>query len=323
MKRKVIILILISMLLGLLSGCKTKKATIVTTVYPVKYIVEQLAGNRVNVECISTDEFIQRATLKSGYEKIFEDTALFLYIGELEPYLKIYEEHIQSYDFNIINLAALSAIDEFKRFILTTAPNGSTVVTESKYYDSALFDMVDTYKKDPFIWIDPIAASSMAATIKEWLQNYYPEESLSIENNFKNLQAQLVRLDSEYQMLKQYTDKKMVTVACTFGNWQKTYGIEVYPLILSEYGVLPDARQLEFIKNEIKKNDVKYIVYDDTLPEDMQELYRQVREELDLTPINLSSLTILSEKNVESNMDYMTIMYQNLKALTDAFGGEE
>ena len=49
---------------------------------------------------------------------------------------------------------------------------------------------------------------------------------------------------------------------------------------------------------------------------------QQVREELDLTPINLSSLSILSEKNIESNMDYMTIMYQNLKALTDAFGGE-
>ena len=322
MKRKVIILILISMLLGMLSGCNTKKATIVTTVYPVKYIVEQLAGNRVTVECISDDEFIQRATLKSGYDKIFEDTALFLYIGELEPYLKIYEEHIQSYDFNIINLAALSAIDEFKRYTLSTTPSGQTVVTESKYYDSSLFDMVDTYKKDPFIWIDPIAASSMAATIKDWLQNYYPEESLSIENNFKNLQAQLVRLDSEYQELKSMPDKKMVTVACTFGNWQKTYGIEVYPLVLSEYGVLPDEEQLNFIKEEIKKNNVKYIVCDDTLPEDMQELYRSVRDELKLTPLNLSSLTKQSEMNEESNMDYMTIMYQNLKALTDAFAGE-
>ena len=54
----------------------------------------------------------------------------------------------------------------------------------------------------------------------------------------------------------------------------------------------------------------------------MQELYRSVRDELKLTPLNLSSLTKLSEKNVESNMDYMTIMYQNLKALTDAFAGE-
>ena len=98
--------------------------------------------------------------------------------------------------------------------------------------------------------------------------------------------------------------------------------MEVYPLVLSEYGVLPDEEQLNFIKEEIKKNNVKYIVCDDTLPEDMQELYRSVRDELKLTPLNLSSLTKLSEKNVESNMDYMTIMYQNLKALTDAFAGE-
>ncbi|MBQ3383674.1 MAG: zinc ABC transporter substrate-binding protein [Erysipelotrichaceae bacterium] len=322
MKRKIIILVLISILFGMLSGCKPKKATIVTTVYPVKYIVEQLAGSRVNVECISNDEFIQRATLKEGYDKIFEDTALFLYIGELEPYLKIYEEHIQAFDFDIINLASLSAIDEFKRFTTTVTPTGATVVTESKYYDSSLFDMVDTYKKDPFIWIDPIAMSSMAATIKDWLQSYYPEESLSIENNFKTLQASLVRLDSEYQELWQYKDKKIVTVACTFGNWQKTYGIEVYPLILSEYGVLPTEEQLGFIKKTIKDNNVKYIVNDETLPEDMLELYQQVKDELNLKEINLSSLTKLSQKNIDSNMDYMTIMYQNLKALADAFNGE-
>ena len=218
MKRKIIILVLISILFGMLSGCKPKKATIVTTVYPVKYIVEQLAGSRVNVECISNDEFIQRATLKEGYDKIFDDTALFLYIGELEPYLKIYEEHIQAFDFDIINLASLSAIDEFKRFTTTVTPSGATVVTESKYYDSSLFDMVDTYKKDPFIWIDPIAMSSMAATIKDWLQSYYPEESLSIENNFKTLQASLVRLDSEYQELWQYKDKKIL------GHLQYIYG---------------------------------------------------------------------------------------------------
>lgn len=322
MKKKTIVIILVSMLIGMLSGCNSKKATIVTTVYPVKYIVEQLAGSRVNVECISDDQFIQRSTLKSDYDKIFEDTALFLYIGELEPYLKIYEEHIQSFDFDIINLASLSAIDEFKRFTTTVTPTGTSVVTESKYYDSPLFDMVDTYKKDPFIWIDPIAMSSMAATIKDWLQSYYPEETLAIENNFKNLQTQLVRLDSEYQALKSHPDKKVVTVACTFGNWQKTYGIEVYPLILSEYGVLPTDEQLAFIEQQIKNNNVKHIIHDETLPADMQELYEKVKNDLNLTPIEVSSITILSENNINNNMDYMTIMYQNLKALSDAFAGE-
>jgi ABC-type Zn uptake system ZnuABC Zn-binding protein ZnuA len=54
----------------------------------------------------------------------------------------------------------------------------------------------------------------------------------------------------------------------------------------------------------------------------MQELYQQVKDELNLKEINLSSLTKLSQKNIDSNMDYMTIMYQNLKALADAFNGE-
>jgi hypothetical protein len=33
----------------------------------------------------------------------------------------------------------------------------------------------------------------------------------------------------------------------------------------------------------------------------------------------MSSLSRLSQKNIDSSMDYMTIMYQNLRALDDAF----
>ena len=319
MKKKLTVLVIISMLCASLAGCQTRKTSIATTVYPVKYIIEQLAGSRVTVECISTDDYVSRTSLVPNYKEILEKCSLFVYIGELEPYIDIFEQEIQSFDMDIINLASLSAIDNFSRFTTTTTENGITVITESKYYNSPLFDSVDIYKKDPYIWIDPIAMASMASTIKDWLQSYYPEDSLLIENNWKAMQANLVRLDVEYQTLKSMKDLKIVTVTPSFGNWQKAYGIKVYPLILSKYGVLPNEEQLSFIEKEIKDNKVQYIVYDETLPADMLELYERVKEDLKLKEINMSSLSRLSQKNIDSSMDYMTIMYQNLRALDEAF----
>ena len=271
------------------------------------------------VEYISNDNYISRTGLVSNYKDILERCSLFVYIGELEPYIDIFEQEIQAIDIDIINLASLSAIDNFSRFTTTTTDSGVTVITESKYYNSPLFDLVDIYKKDPYIWLDPIAMASMASTIKDWLESYYPEDTLMIENNWKTLQANLVRLDVEYQSLKAMKDLKIVTVTPSFGNWQKSYGIKVYPLILSKYGVLPNEEQLAFIEKEIQDNKVKYIVYDETLPEDMLELYERVKTDLKLTEINMSSLSRLSQKNIDSSMDYMTIMYQNLRALDDAF----
>ncbi|MBR2791188.1 MAG: zinc ABC transporter substrate-binding protein [Erysipelotrichaceae bacterium] len=317
MKKKTIIALIIAMLTCCLTGCVNQRATVTITIYPVKYLIEQLAGDRVDVEYISTDEFIQRAEMVPKYKDILERTTLFIYVGELEPYMDVFESKIMSYKFEILNLANLSAVNKFKRYTTVTV-NNTTVTTESDYYNSDLFDMVDMYDKDPFIWLDPIAMASMASTIKDWLQSYYPEDSLIFENNFKTIQANMVRMDAEYQSLKNL-NVKLVTVGCTFGNWQKPYNVQVFPLIMSKYGVLPSDEQLAFIKKTIVENDVKFIVKDETLPEDMMALYEQVRDELKLKEISLSSLSKLSDEDKDKNKDYMTIMYDNLISLEEAF----
>ncbi len=318
MKRKLLVILIMAFLTVNLSGCVNEKATITTTVYAVKYLVEQIAGDKVNVEYISTEEYIQNAKLVKNYDEILSRTTLFLYINELEPYLDVYHDLLYKYDCEVIDLANLSAIYEFKRYTRVTIDNVLTYI-ETDYYEDESFEYVDLYTKDPFIWLDPIAMSSMASTIKDWLKTYYPEDTLTFENNFKELQNTFVRMDAEYQTLKEIDNVKFVTVTPCFGNWQKLYGVQVYPLVISKYGVLPTAEQLEIIKNEIKENEVKYIIYDDTLPEMYLELYNQIKDELKLEVIELSSLSILSIDDIEKNKDYITIMYENLTALEKAF----
>jgi len=304
--------------LSMLAGCTTGRKTVTTTVYPVYYLVGKLAGTRVDIDYLSSDDYIGRAQIVSNYQDIIDKTDLLIYINGLEPYLDIYYNDIQEKQFNIIDLASLSAIDDFARYTTTTV-NGVSVTKESRYYDSSLFDLTDLYKKDPFIWLDPIAMSSMASTINDWLCQQYPENALVFDSNFEALQAELIRMDDEYQSLNTRNDIKLVTVTPSFGNWQKNYGIQLYPLILSKYGVLPTASQLVFIEQAIKDAGVKYIVHDRTLPDDMQNLYEQVKTDLGLQAVELSSLTRLSSDDVDKSKDYMTIMYENLTNLENAF----
>ncbi|MGI6608675.1 MAG: metal ABC transporter substrate-binding protein [Erysipelotrichaceae bacterium] len=318
MRRKLFVILIMAFLTVNLSGCVNEKATITTTVYAVKYLVEQIAGDKVNIEYISTDEYIQVAELVDNYDQILSNTTLFLYINELESYLDVYQDLLYKYDCEAIDLANLSAIYGFKRYTKVFTDN-VLIYIETDYYEDESFENVDLYTKDPFIWLDPIAMSSMASTIKDWLIAYYPEDTLTFENNFKNLQNTFVRMDAEYQSLNEVEKVKFVTVTPCFGNWQKLYGIEVYPLVVSKYGVLPTEQQLEVIKHEIVENEVKYIVYDDTLPEMYQELYEKIKDELDLKVIELSSLSVLSADDIEKSKDYITIMYENLTALENAF----
>ena len=51
------------------------------------------------------------------------------------------------------------------------------------------------------------------------------------------------------------------------------------------------------------------------MTEDMKELYDQLVEELGLKTIELSNLSSLSVTQKSSNMDYLTIMYENLAQL--------
>ena len=101
----------------------------------------------------------------------------------------------------------------------------------------------------------------------------------------------------------------------SFGNWQKTYGIQVYPVILSKYGALPNNEQLECIKQRIIADSVQYIVYEPNMSDDMVELFNQLQEELNLTRVELSNLSSLTESQKGSGKDYVSIMYENLQTL--------
>ena len=309
-------LFLVSVLaLFLVSGCEEKNPSIATTVYPVQYLVERIGGDDVTVSNITENTMIQRAQIKSSFQDILKDSDALFYIRGLEPYMDLYVDDIRDTGVDMVDLATKSAIYKFERYTSTTI-DGITAGTEGPYYEGEEFANLDTYDADPMLWMDPVAMTSMASDIRDYLVQKYPQYKDIFDENYDALELDLARLEADFQAIP---DGKMnisfVSMTPSFGNWQKSYGIKVYPITLSKYGALPTSDQLAAMKKRIKSDHVRYIAIEQNLSEDMEKLQQQLIDELALIPVNLNNLSSISSEDKKASKDYLTIMYDNLKAL--------
>ena len=309
-------LFLVSVLaLFLVSGCEEKNPSIATTVYPVQYLVERIGGDDVTVSNITENTMIQRAQIKSSFQDILKDSDALFYIGGLEPYMDLYVDDIRDTGVDMVDLATKSAIYKFERYTSTTI-DGITAGTEGPYYEGEEFANLDTYDADPMLWMDPVAMTSMASDIRDYLVQKYPQYKDIFDENYDALELDLARLEADFQAIP---DGKMnisfVSMTPSFGNWQKSYGIKVYPITLSKYGALPTSDQLAAMKKRIKSDHVRYIAIEQNLSEDMEKLQQQLIDELALIHVNLNNLSSISSEDKKASKDYLTIMYDNLKAL--------
>lgn len=300
--------------LTMLCGCEEKTPKVVTTVYPVQYLVERIGGDSIQSQIISENTIIQRAQIKKDYKKIIEDADALFYIESLEPYMQMYMDDFWN-ELDVVNLATKSAIYKFQRYTRTIV-NNVEVMVETPYYEGEAFNMVETYDNDPMLWMDPVAMTSMASDIRDYLSTKYPVYKKIFDENYDKLEVDLARLDAEFQNLSdQHKKIAFVSMTPSFGNWQKSYGIEVYPVMISKFGALPSKERLDLIKKRILKDHVQYMAIENNLPEDIKKLQESLIQELGLIPIDLDNLSNMDEKDKESGQDYLSRMYHNLETL--------
>lgn len=319
MRRIISLFLSLIMMCTALSGCATVKAQIAYTVYPLGFLCQRLTGSLIPSRSIQEDGIVQRGQLRPDYESILKDSQVFFHIGTMEPYYSIYSDVINADVTDTIDLSSMNAVYDFQRYT-PVVTDGVTTYVESPYYRSDVFDLVDTENKDLYLWTDPIAMLSMAKNIRDWLKKTYPDDVSAFESNYTELENDLINLDAQYQALSSSNEAnskviRFVTMTASFGNWQKTYGFQVYPVILSKYGVLPNEKQLAVIEQRIVEDGVKYIVYEPNMTDDMIALYNRIQSDLGLTQVELSNLSSLTEDDVDNGKDYLSIMYENLSVL--------
>lgn len=316
MRMKRFLGIMLCSLAILLSGCSSVKEEISVTVYPIQYLVERIGGSFVDVNLITRDStLIQAAKINSQYKKMLENSSALFYIRDLEPYYDIYASDIKDSGVNLIDLGSRGTFYKFERYNFSDSSQ-SRLALGSPYYEGDVFNNVDMYEVESMLWMDPISLIGSAGVIKEYLVNTYPAYEKEIIKNYEEVVADLTRLDVEYRDLKgQSANISFACMSPSFGMWQKSYGVKVYPITLSRYGALPSEEQLAIIKQRIINDNVEYIAYEANMTQEMKNLYDELKKELGLKEINLSNVSLRSKEEVAENKDYLTIMYENLATL--------
>lgn len=308
-------LLIISLILINLSGCIRKNVNVVVTSYPLEFLVSSIAKDRVNIVRLDEGQVAQRAQIKENYEEILNDASVIFYINEAQPYFELYEEEFKSTKTDKIDLSYYSKLYDFKRYYNVLVKDEVQRI-EGEYYTSDLIHKDDLYSIDPILWTNPIAMTSMGRSVLDYLVTKYPDQKSFFNENFEQLEIDLVRLYADYQKLRDVDGiLSFVTMTPSFGNWQAAYYLNVYPLTLSKYGVLPSDELLAVYRDRIEEEGVMYIAKEANLPDDYLKLYNKIKTELDLEEIELHNLYTLSEEDIKNEYDYIDIMYQNLDAL--------
>ena len=89
------------------------------------------------------------------------------------------------------------------------------------------------------------------------------------------------------------------------------------------YGVLPDEKQIQEIEKTIIENNVRYIVFESNMNEEMTELFYRIQSDCSLTRIELSNLSCLSENEELEGKDYLSLMYQNLSVMLNTISDHQ
>ena len=317
-KIKKLLLVLVMLLM---TSCTSVKQYTAYTIYPIGYLLNRIGGNRIEAISIQNRSLVQVANIVDNYQEILENASVLFHIGNLEPYMDLYEDRIKSLGIDLTagDLSVLNCLYEYKRYTPIIVDGKATYI-EGPYYEGDVFSEIDTYDLDPYIWLSPGGMYCMAKDVYDYLSSNYVEQSAYYLENYQTLADELIALDASYQALatrlvKENKSIKFVAMTGSFGCWQKDFGFQTYPISLSRYGVLPNDEQLEIIKAKIINDGVTYIAYEPNMTEEMMNLFNRLEEELGLKRVTLYNISSLTNAQIESGKDYLSLMYENLSIL--------
>lgn len=316
MKKIYKIVLLFVVVSFLLIGCSKPKIKIGYTVYPVKYLLEEIGKEKVETMAFSTNRMIVRSQLADNYQEVLKEVDSLFIMGELEPYMDIINQDIFDANTDIIDFSIKSGVFNFSRYTKVNVDN-QVVDVKSSYYENPIFDSVDKYNIDPYLWLDPITMTSMANQVRDYLVSVDPDSTDFYNENFETLKMSLAYLDANFLSLRKEENFSFATMTPSFGIWQDNYNYTISPVILSRYGVLPTDQQLELIKVRLVSDNVKYLIIEENLDADVLELANQLTEDLDLEQVKLSNLAFRSQREIEADLNYLQIMNDNLTVLED------
>ncbi|MGE0879313.1 MAG: metal ABC transporter substrate-binding protein [Acidimicrobiia bacterium] len=171
---------------------------------------------------------------------------------------------------------------------------------------------------DPHVWLDPSRMITVVDAITERFATVDPAHASTYRDNSAAYLKNLTGLDGEYRSgLADCRSRVIVTSHRAFGYLANTYGLRQIPIAGISPEVEPDAKTLEAIAAEAKREGVTTIYLESIAPPKLTEtVAKEIGAKLDL----LDPVEGLTKKEIDKGATYASIMRENLGRLRSGLG---
>ncbi len=302
MKKRILLILLLAILLSFstLYSCTEKEQQkdgikIVATLFPQYDIARNIAGDKAEIELLlppgadshSFDPSMQDIMRMSNAD-------LFIYTG--------------------------SQMELWSEPFAKNVPDTCTVVDVSQNIGLCGVDGHDSHEHinvDPHIWTSPVNVMEMAHTVYYALCKVDPDNTDYYKTNTEKYIKKLEELDREIRAVANDNSKKLY-----FG------GEFAFLYFVNEYGFSysslydscsshsePSAKKIAEMINEMKENDASVIFYPEL---SSAKAAKSVSQETGAKLLLLHSCHNLTEEEIASGEDYISLMYKNLSNIKEA-----
>ncbi|MGM7700349.1 metal ABC transporter solute-binding protein, Zn/Mn family [Pseudalkalibacillus sp. Hm43] len=290
-----------------------EKLEIMATLYPLADFTKKIGGSHVEVDSIlppGADAHTFEPTPKTMID--LADSDLFIYMGAgLEGFAESAAKTLKDGEVEVIEASEGVTFEVFQ----TTHDHEhhDHGDEEAQQTDEHRDDHGDV---DPHVWLDPILAIDLADHIKSELIKAKPEAKEEFERNFLDLKQKLEELDRSYKQMVEQADRKEILVShAAYGYWEHRYGIEQISVSGLSPTNEPTQKQIKKIIEETRAHDIQYILFEQNVSTKPAET---IKKQLNLDILYLHNLSVLTEKDVENNEDYFSLMERNISTLQKA-----
>jgi zinc transport system substrate-binding protein len=169
---------------------------------------------------------------------------------------------------------------------------------------------------DPHTWLSPLQAKKMSENIFNALVKADPEHKADYEKNFAAFSSKLDELHQFYKDSLANTKRKEIVVQHeAYGYLCRDYGLTQKAIMGISPDAEPTAQDMKEISDFVKKNDVKYILFEELVSD---KVAKTLADDLNIGTLVFSPVEGLTEEQEAAGETYISMMEKNLTNLVKA-----
>jgi len=286
---------------------------VLASFYPLQYVAQQVGGDLVTVSNL-TPPAAEPHDLELSPAQVRE-------IGTAD--LVVYQSGFQAAVDEAVESQAPEHVVDAAQVVTLESHPGTPEEQDADHADHAddaddAADDEDGHDHgtlDPHFWLDPTLLAPVADAVAQALSEADPANADAYAQGAADLGGRLDDLDGEFSAgLEQCETRVLVTSHEAFGYLSERYDLEQVGIVGLDPESEPSPARLREVGAIVEENDVSTI-FTETLTS--PKVADTLASDLGVDTAVLNPLEGLSDDDVEAGADYVSVMQDNLTALTE------